>query len=135
MNVSLYLSKTASRRWSLIPSRRVFDDHAVDYDRWFDEHRKVYQAQVRMLGRSATNPDVVSKSVSVRADLRYRSVLVWHRSIPRASEDGKGPGGIEVILGEGEHIPCRTGSWIYVLMMTVICFLNDVIAVFSEANL
>ena len=33
----------------MIPSRRVFEDHAGDYDRWFDEHGVVYQAQLRML--------------------------------------------------------------------------------------
>ena len=42
--------------------------------------------------------------------------------------------GIEVVLGEGEHLPYRAGSFDYVLMMTVICFLDDVIAVFHEVN-
>ena len=33
----------------MIPSRRVFEDHAGDYDQWFDEHGDVYKAQIRML--------------------------------------------------------------------------------------
>ncbi len=31
--------------------------------------------------------------------------------------------GIEAVIGEGEHLPYRPGSFDYVLMMTVICFL------------
>jgi ubiquinone/menaquinone biosynthesis C-methylase UbiE len=36
------------------------------------------------------------------------------------------------VLGEGEHLPYREASFDYVLMMTVICFLDDAIAVFHE---
>jgi ubiquinone/menaquinone biosynthesis C-methylase UbiE len=42
--------------------------------------------------------------------------------------------GIEIVRGEGEHLPYRADSFDYVLMMTVICFLDDVIAVFHEVN-
>ena len=38
----------------MIPSRRVFDEFAADYDRWFDEHGSVYEAEVRMLGEAVT---------------------------------------------------------------------------------
>jgi ubiquinone/menaquinone biosynthesis C-methylase UbiE len=36
----------------MIPVRRVFEDYANDYDRWFDEHHDVYEAQLRMLHRA-----------------------------------------------------------------------------------
>ena len=42
--------------------------------------------------------------------------------------------GIDVVVGEGEHLPYRSGSFDHILMMTVICFLDDVIAVFREVN-
>ena len=42
--------------------------------------------------------------------------------------------GIDVVLGEGEHLPYRTGSFDYVLMMTVICFLSDPMMAFREAS-
>ena len=42
---------------------------------------------------------------------------------------------IEVVLGVGGgHLPYRADSFDYVLMMTVICFLDDVEAVFREVN-
>ena len=39
----------------MIPSRRVFEDYAGDYDRWFDEHDDVYQAQQRMVRKALPN--------------------------------------------------------------------------------
>jgi len=33
----------------MIPSRLVFDEFAGDYNRWFDDHGDIYQAQVRLL--------------------------------------------------------------------------------------
>jgi SAM-dependent methyltransferase len=41
--------------------------------------------------------------------------------------------GVEVVIGEGENLPYRAGSFDRVLMMTVICFLDDIVAAFREA--
>jgi len=118
----------------MIPSRRVFEDHAGDYDRWFDEHGAVYEAQVRML-RDAVLPTgrglevgVGSGRFSVPFGIGYgidpsRELLKMAKSR-----------GIEVMLGEGERLPCRTGSMDHVLMMTVICFVDDPGALFREAG-
>jgi SAM-dependent methyltransferase len=40
--------------------------------------------------------------------------------------------GVEVAVGVGEHLPYRSGSFDYTLMMTVICFLEDVAGVLLE---
>ena len=39
---------------------------------------------------------------------------------------------IEVARGEAEHLPYRAGSFDFVLMMTVICFLDDIPRAFQE---
>jgi len=118
----------------MIPSRRVFEDHAGDYDQWFDEHNDVYEAQVRMLrdavpcigcglevgvgsGRFAV-PFGISCGIDPSREL---TSMAKHR-------------GIEVVRGEGEHLPYRARSFDYVLMMTVICFLDDITAVFHDVN-
>jgi SAM-dependent methyltransferase len=118
----------------MIPSRRVFEDHAGDYDRWFDEHNDTYQAQLRMLRKAL--PDhgrglevgVGSGRFAVPLGIGYgidpsRELLKMAKSR-----------GIEVVLGEGEHLPCRTGSMDHVLLMTVICFVDDTGALFREAG-
>jgi ubiquinone/menaquinone biosynthesis C-methylase UbiE len=116
----------------LIPSRRIFDEQAGVYDRWFDEHADVYQAQVRMLRRaipghgSGLEIGVGSGRFAVPLGIHYG--IDPSRGLVRMARQR----GIEVVLGEGGHLPYRAGSFDYVLMMTVICFLEDVPAVFRE---
>jgi len=118
----------------VIPSRRIFDEQAGDYDRWFDEHADVYQDQVRMLRRavpghgSGLEIGVGSGRFAVPLGIRYG--IDPSRGLVRMARQR----GIEVVLGEGGHLPYRAGSFDYVLMMTVICFLDDVTGVFREVN-
>jgi ubiquinone/menaquinone biosynthesis C-methylase UbiE len=116
------------------PSRRVFDEHADDYDRWFDEHEDVYQAQQRML-RPAVPQHGCGLEVGVGSGrfavpFNIRCGIDPSRGLARAAKVQ----GIEVVLGEGEHLPYREASFDYVLMMTVICFLDDAAAAFREAR-
>ena len=118
----------------MIPSRRVFDEYANDYDTWFDEHDDVFQAQQRMLRAAIPNQGqglevgVGSGRFAVPSGTRYG--IDPSRELIRIAKRR----GIEVVRGEGEHLPYRTSSFDYVLMMTVICFLDDVTAVFREVN-
>jgi len=116
----------------MIPSRRVFEDHAGDYDRWFDEHNDTYQEQLRML-RKALPDDGRGLEVGVGSG-RFAVPLGIDYGIDPSRELLKmaKSRGIEVVLGEGEHLPYRAGSFDHVLMMTVICFLDDAGAVFRE---
>jgi ubiquinone/menaquinone biosynthesis C-methylase UbiE len=116
----------------MIPSRRVFEEFAGDYDRWFDEHGAVYDAQVRML-RDAVPYTGRGFELGVGSG-RF--------AVPLGIGDGIDPSrnllklakgrGIEVIIGEGEHLPYRAEIFDYVLMMTVICFFEDPRAVLFE---
>jgi len=118
----------------MIPSRQVFEDLAADYDHWFDEHGEVYEAQVRMLG-TAIPESGCGLEVGVGSG-RF--------AVPFGIRFGIDPSGklvqiaqhheIEVVVGEGEHLPYHAGSFDYVLMMTVICFLDNPFAVFHEVN-
>jgi len=118
----------------MIPSRRVFDEYANDYDTWFDEHDDVFQAQQRMLRAAIPNQgqglEVGVGSGRFAAPSGTRYGIDPSRELIRIAKRR----GIEVVRGEGEHLPYRTSSFDYVLMMTVICFLDDVTAVFREVN-
>jgi len=116
----------------MIPSRRVFEDFAGDYDHWYNEHNNTYQAQLRML-RKALPDHARGLEVGVGSG-RFAVPLGIHCGIDPSRElvlIAK-QRGIEVVRGEGEHLPYRAGTFDYVLMMTVICFLDDATAVFHE---
>jgi SAM-dependent methyltransferase len=118
----------------MISSRRIFEDQAGDYDRWFDEHGDAYEAEIRAL-RCAV-PDI-GRGIEVGAGSgRFAIPLGISCGIDPSSGLSRiaRQRGIEMAIGEGEHLPYRTGTFDYVLMMTVICFLEDAVRVFREVH-
>jgi ubiquinone/menaquinone biosynthesis C-methylase UbiE len=118
----------------MIPSRLVFDEHAGDYDTWFDEHNSVYQAQLRIL-RGVVPDFQRGLEVGVGSG-RFAAPLGIHSGIDPSHNlilMAK-QWGLEVELGEAEHLPYRAGSFDFVLMMTVICFLDDIQRAFHEVH-
>lgn len=117
----------------MISSHRVFDDYAGDYDRWFDEHGTVYEAQVRILKNAVPRPGC-GLEVGVGSG-RFAGPLGIGSGIDPSREPlmmAKSRG-VEVVLGEGEHLPYRPKSFDYVLMMTMICFVEKPLPLFREA--
>jgi ubiquinone/menaquinone biosynthesis C-methylase UbiE len=118
----------------MIPSRIVFDELAGDYDTWFDDHNNVYQAQMRIL-RGAV-PDfrrgleVGVGSGRFAVTLGVKCGIDPSQNLVRMAKRR----GVEVARGEAEHLPYRAGSFDFVLMMTVICFLDDIPQAFQETH-
>lgn len=112
--------------------RRIFVSSADDYDRWFDDHAEVYHAQLRLLGRAVPSAglglEIGVGSGRFAAPLGIRCGI--DPSFPLAEMAKRR--GVEVAIGTGEHLPYRSGSFDYVLMMTVICFLDDMARVLRE---
>jgi len=112
--------------------RRVFEDFAADFDRWFDDHAEVYLAQQRLLGRVVPSTglglEVGVGSGRFAAPLGIRCGI--DPSFPLAEMAKRR--GVEVAIGVGEHLPYQSGSFDYAVMMTVICFLDDMAIVLRE---
>jgi SAM-dependent methyltransferase len=116
------------------PSCRVFDQYAADYDRWFDDHSEVYAAQLRMLSAAVPDSDRTLEIGVGSGRFAVPLGIQWgidpSRPLIRIAK-GRG---VKVMLGEGEHLPYRERSIDSVLMMTVICFLDEPLVVFREAH-
>jgi len=116
----------------MIPSRLVFEEHAGVYDSWFDEHNSVYQAQLRMLRRAVA---AFQRGLEVGVGSgRFAVPLGIHRGIDPSQNLAlmAKHRDIDVARGEAEHLPYRAGSFDFVLMMTVICFLENIPQAFQE---
>jgi len=112
--------------------RRVFEELAADYDRWFDDHAGVYDAQLRLLA-GAVPPHQQGLEIGVgsgRFAVPLGTCCGIDPSFPLAKIAKHR--GLEVILGVGEHLPYCSGSFDYSLMMTVICFLDNIPMAFKE---
>ena len=116
----------------MIPSWRVFDEFAMDYDRWFDENATAYEAQLRMLRdavpHSGRGLEVGAGSGRFAVPLGIGNGLDPSRELLKNAKRR----GTEVVLGEGEHLPYCAETFDYVLMMTVVCFLENPLVVLQE---
>ena len=113
---------------------RVFEIFADDYDRWFGEHSDVYTEQTDLLRRYL--PAGKGEMLEVGAGSgRFASRLGIRHGIdpsPRLLAMARSRG-LEAVLGAGEFLPYRDGTSDGILMMTVICFMDDVARSFQEA--
>jgi ubiquinone/menaquinone biosynthesis C-methylase UbiE len=110
----------------------VFERYAADYDRWFDDHAEVYCAELRLIqravlrGKRMLEVGVGSGRFAVPLGIEYG--LDPSRPLTTMAKAR----GIGVVLGCAEHLPYRGGSFDNVLMMTVICFVDNIPSAFQE---
>jgi SAM-dependent methyltransferase len=116
----------------MIPARRVFDEFADDYDRWFDDHGDIHEAQIRLL-RDAVPQTGRGLEVGVGSGRFAVPLGILYGIDPSCNllEMARARD-IEVVQGVGDHQPYHAETFDYVLMMTVICYLENPLAVLNE---
>jgi SAM-dependent methyltransferase len=111
----------------------VFENYSEDYDRWFDEHRDEFRAELARIREVFPQPDSRSLEVGTGSG-RFAASL----GIPVGIEPSRALGrmarnrGIEVIRGDAESLPLKSDSCSSLLLVTVICFLDDTEQAFRE---
>ncbi|MDD1672302.1 MAG: methyltransferase domain-containing protein [Methanomicrobiales archaeon] len=113
---------------------QTFDANVERYDRWFDEHYRIYQSEV-----SALEQFVPQKGEGLEIGVgtgRFAAPLhialgidLSLHMVQRARERG-----IQVILARGESLPFCAGHFDFILMVTVICFLHEPARVMVECR-
>jgi SAM-dependent methyltransferase len=112
---------------------RVFEEHAADYDRWFDDNPEVFRLQVRAVRRAVPEGERILE-VGVGSGRFAAALGIGHGidpSLPLARMARMR--GIGVVRGCGENLPYRDGSFDAIVMMTVICYLDNISLAFREA--
>ncbi|MBI3606595.1 MAG: class I SAM-dependent methyltransferase [Nitrospirae bacterium] len=117
-----------------MPVVTVFEEHAPAYDEWFDAHEPVYQAELAALrkfvpatGRGievgvGTGRFAVPLGVKLGIDPSRRMLQVARRR------------SLSVCQAAGERMPFRDGQFDLVLLVTVICFVDDVPTLLQELH-
>ena len=112
---------------------RVFDLHAAEYDAWFEESPDRFAAQVRILQtilpRGGRGLEIGTGTGRFASSLAIRYGL--DPSLPMLARARNRE--IEVVRGTGESLPYRAGVFDFILMMTIICFMEDIHQSFREA--
>ncbi len=111
---------------------RVFDERAREYDDWFDLNPGIFAAQVESL--HAVFPSAGQGLEIGVGTGRFASRLGIQNgldlSLPMLTIARKR--GVDCVQGAAEDLPYRSGMFDRVLMMTVICFMDDFPRSFRE---
>ncbi len=115
-----------------MPVVQVFEQHAAEYDEWFDAHGAVYQAELAALRKcipaagSGLEVGVGTGRFAIPLGIRF-GIDPSHRMLQIARRHG-----LRVCQAVGEQLPFRDGQFDVVLLVTVICFVDDVPTLLRE---
>jgi SAM-dependent methyltransferase len=113
---------------------RIFEQHARDYDRWFEEHAYAFESEVlavrSLLPRSGTGLEVGVGTGRFAALLGIKVGV----EPARAMADIARQRGVEVYEARAEELPLADGLFDFAVMITTICFLSDPLQALQEVR-
>jgi SAM-dependent methyltransferase len=111
-----------------------FDKYLDDYEEWFNEHRYVYETELQAV-RNFIPKD--KKGIEI-------GIGTGRFALPFGIKEGVEPSlsmrnfaaqkGLTVYTGTAEELPLKDGSYDFALMVTTICFIDNVWKAFQEVR-
>lgn len=117
-----------------MPKVEPFELHAEGYDAWFDEHVPAYLSELEAV-RALLPPGAEGLEVGVGTG-RFAGPLGIRTGVEPSGAMASiaRRRGVDVRSGVAEALPCSDESFDFVLMVTVLCFLDDPRAALREAR-
>jgi SAM-dependent methyltransferase len=117
-----------------MPKIGPFEKHSDEYDEWFTKNNDVYQAELEAIRQLIPSPQAKGLEVGVGSG---------KFSVPLGIKIGVEPSeqmalkaerqGIRVFRNVAENLPFSVCEFDFVLMVTTICFVDDILKSFREA--
>ena len=112
----------------------AFDDNSAAYDTWFEENRPLYQAELEAVkGFIPSEGTGVEIGVGTGRFSVPLGIAMGVEPSPRMAELAR-QRGVEVLEGVAEALPFADGAFDFALMVTVVCFLENVTEAFREVR-
>ncbi|HZK07002.1 MAG TPA: class I SAM-dependent methyltransferase [Bacteroidales bacterium] len=110
----------------------VFDENALEYDDWFEMHSIPYQSELSAL-KQAISPGKTGIEIGVGTG-RFAQVLDIKYGVEPSENMARmaEKKGIKVLRAVAENLPVDSNSFDFALMVTTVCFLNNIPKAFSE---
>lgn len=118
-----------------MPNIESFEEHAKEYDAWFDKHPAVFETELSAL-RAALSGEPLGMAVEVGCGTGRFSVAlgIAHGVEPsQAMAKIASERGIHVISGVAEKLPLPSNLYDTVLYVTAFCFVDDPVTSLKEA--
>lgn len=117
-----------------MPRIQAFEAHTEDYEAWFEHHPLVYQTELRairnVLSLQRKGIEIGSGTGRFAVPLKIGTGIDPSPSMCRMISGHP----IQIIQGIAESLPVRSSQFDFALMVTTICFLDDVIRSFREIH-
>ncbi|MBN2576863.1 MAG: methyltransferase domain-containing protein [Deltaproteobacteria bacterium] len=111
-----------------------FDEHREQYDRWFEEHADLYEAELAAVNALLPASRHGGLEIGVGTGKFAARLGVQTGIEPSAAmAERAAERGIEVRPGVAEALPFDDRTFEYVLMVTTICYVDDPERAFAEA--
>jgi SAM-dependent methyltransferase len=116
-----------------MPGIKSFNENVERYEAWFLEHPLAYVSELRAIQELLPKGSGLEIGVGTG---RFAAPLGIRQGIEpsRPMADLARKKGIEVTAGVAEHLPFGAGEFDLCLMVTTVCFLDDMAMAFSEAH-
>lgn len=112
---------------------KPFEEHYSRYERWFEEHRYAYLSELEAVIRLIPEGNGMEVGVGSGRFAGPLGIKIGVEPSSRMAEIARRRG-IEVINGVAEDLPFEDDVFDFVLMVTTICFLDDVEEALREAH-
>jgi len=117
-----------------MPGVAVFNEHAEEYDRWFEEHSRAYHAEVNALRRFVPRTGL---GVEIGAGTgRFAVPLGVSIGVEpaRGMAERASRRGVSVVQALGEQLPFHAAQFDWAVLVTAICFVTDVATLLREVH-
>ena len=110
----------------------AFDENALDYDNWFERHNTAYESELLAIKRaiplqkSGIEIGVGTGRFAEYFEIKYGVEPSENMAIIAEQR------GIKVVRAVAEELPIESESFDFALLVTTVCFLNDIPKAFSE---
>lgn len=117
-----------------MPKAAPFEEHTQRYEQWFDEYDAVYESELaaleRLVSPTGRGIEIGVGSARFAAPLGIDVGIDPAEAMLRQARDR----GVDVARGVAEHLPFRDDTFDTALLVTTICFVDDIPQTLAEAD-
>lgn len=117
-----------------MPKTEPFEKYSDRYDEWFEKNRDAYHAELEAIRQLIPSPHAIGLEVGVGSGKFAVPLGIKIGIEPSEKMAAKAEKqGIRVIKGAAEDLQFQDSEFDFVLMVTTICFVDDILKSFREA--
>ena len=118
-----------------MPKTKPFDEHINEYEKWFEDNRFVYLSEIQALKKVIPEGEKRGIEIGIGSGIFAKPLGIKEGIEPSATMRKKAKErSLKVVDAVAEKLPYEDESVDFALMVTTICFVDDIGKSFREAH-